>query len=75
MEIPMPDFSHPEPKEVARAKRTAADFRTNEDYEHLLRLRDTDDPRWQQVSHVSRMGAALYESHKTIHQHITGGTA
>ena len=70
----MPDFSHPEPKQVTRAKRTAQDFRRNDDFEHLLRLRDSGDPAWQQMPTVARIGAALYESDKATHQQIAGGT-
>lgn len=71
----MPDFTHYPPKHEVRAQRIAADFRPNEDYEHLQKLRDSNDPRWQQVSDVSRIALGLYESDRATHDAINGGTA
>lgn len=71
----MPDFSHPEPKHVARARRSADTFKPNEQYEHLLRMRDTGDPGWQEVSASVHLRLAMYEADKANHQQINGGAA
>ncbi len=48
-------------KDIARALRIVDNFRPDEDYEHVLRLRDSGDPRWHQAGTHVQVAAALYE--------------
>ena len=64
----MPDFAHPEPKHLTRARRTAEDFRTNEQMEDLLILRQDNPTKFATFPAHLKIKAGLYESDRTTAQ-------
>ena len=52
-------------KDIARTQRIAAAFRINEDYEYLLQLRNSGDPRWHQAGNRAQLAASMYEEQRT----------
>lgn len=73
--IPMPDFSHPEPKQVTRAKNTAAAFRRNDRMEDLVQMRQQRPNDFAALSPHLHIAVGLYEAAKSTYEQITGGTA
>ena len=53
-------------KDQRRSERIAIGFRPDETYEHLLSLRDSRDPRWEQAGRHLHMAAAMYEQQRAI---------
>ena len=51
-------------KGTRRAEQCAADWKRDEGYEHLARLRDNGDPAWRQLPPGSRIALGLYEQGK-----------
>ncbi len=51
-------------KDDARVHRITDDFRIDEHYEHLLRLRDDRDQRWHDAGPRAQMAAAMYEAQR-----------
>lgn len=51
-------------QDVKRAERIADDFQPSEHYDHLIQLRDSDDPRWQQAGTHTQIATAMYEQQR-----------
>ena len=49
---------------MRRARRIAADFTPRADYDHLLALRDAQDPQWDHVGRTTRLAVSMYERQK-----------
>lgn len=69
----MPDFRHPEPKQVTRAKRTADAFRPNDRMEALLLMREQRPAAYAALPPNVVIAAGLYESDRAVHQQINEG--
>ncbi len=52
--------------DLRRARRIAADFRPNEQYERLLAWRDEGSPRWADVSRTTQIACGLYEDQRRV---------
>ncbi len=69
----MPDFRHPEPKQVTRAKRTAAAFRPDDRMERVLLLREQRPEDYARLPPSIVIAAGLYESDRATHRQINEG--
>lgn len=72
----MPNFQNPATSRTDRQRLDRAmPYRRNEQFEHLLQMREQRPDDFAALPPNLLIGLGLYESDKATHDQITGGTA
>ena len=68
----MPNFDNPRNRTDRQRLDRAVPFRLDDNYEHLLHLRDTQPDAFAALPPSAHIGLGLYEADKANHDNITG---